>query len=374
MHISKYKKAAIAYIALIISIAGHAGPLEVEMSKASDSLTDLMPFIYNDEAFRAKANRDTIQKHINELINIVEKTPNLMKSHAVTLEISQQSLLNQLTQSNSLYNSGSYSTAQYLLASVPVICSSCHIQDGQQAKMTRKMDRSLFANDYSYGEFNYYLRNYSDAEKAYKLHLDKSSIQKSRIQASKTLERLLDISLITHNSLDNAKLLMNESLKLPKLDMEVKQKIDLWQQGLGEIEKPQTSLDDLESAIYEAFNEKFTLQHEFIFEEKNRPLALHWRKQLHAQLRKTESDQDTARSLYLLSIMERTLGDQIDISLANLYLKECVNLQVKHYSNKCLNEYENHLHFYFGGSGGENLPSPIIKELREMKMKAAQDI
>lgn len=374
MHISKYKNILLMLFILVISRTTVAGQLEAEMAKASANLSNLMPYIYNDDAFRKEENKAAIQSYINELIEVVNKTPNLMEEHAVSLEISQQSLLNQLKQSKVLFESGSYSTAQYLLAGVPVICSSCHIQDGQQAKMTRKMDRSLFADDFSYGEFNYYLRNYSEAEKAYTAHLKKSSIQKSRIQASKTLERLLDITIINNDDFSKADTLIESSEKLPKLDMDVVQTLDLWKQGLKSIDNTPKNLDSLENAIYQVFNEEFTLQHEFIFEEKNRPLALYWRKQLHKQLRKNPTDRDTARALYLLSIMERTLGDQIDISLANLYLKECVLLNVKEYSSKCLNEYENHLHFYFGGSNGESLPGSVAKELADMKKHTQKEI
>lgn len=373
MLISKFTLTIFLPLVFVISKV-NASSLDNEMANASDSLSQLMPYIYNDEQFRAENNHKTIQSHINQLIEIIEKTPDLMENHALSLELSQQSLLDQLKQSKTLFETGAYSTAQYLLSGVPAICSSCHIQDGQQAKMQRKMNRDLFANDYSYGEFNYYVRNYTEAEKAYKAHLQKSSVQKSRIQATKTFERLLDLSIITSNDFNRADTLLKESKGLPKLDMEVKQTLELWQQGLKSLKLQPQSLSDLEKAIYAEFSEEFTLQHEFIFEEKNRPLALHWRKQLHQHLRKVKSNEDTARALYLLSIMERTLGDQIDISLANLYLKECLNLKVKHYSRKCLNEYENHLLFYYGGSAGENLPPSVARELEQMKHRMQKEI
>lgn len=373
MHISKI--AALIPISLLFVInSTMASELDAKMAKASNNLSQLMPYIYNDEAFRNKNNQAIITNHINELISVVDQTPHLLENHATTLQISQRSLANQLKQSKILFESGSYSTAQYLLSGVPAICSSCHIQDGQQAKMTQKMNRDLFANDFTYGEFNYYIRHYSEAEQAYKRHLSKGSIQKSRIQANKTLERLLDLAIITTANLTKAEELVEESKMLPKLNPETKQTLDTWQQSLANVSLKQQTLSELETDIYAVFDEKFTLHHEFIFEEKNRPIALIWRKQLHQHLRSPQSNTDTAKALYLLSIMERTLGNQSDISLANLYLKECMALKVKHYSSKCLNEYENHLHFYYGGSAGENLPPSILKELKELKQSQVKEI
>jgi hypothetical protein len=362
-----------ALLFLVIYVAPlSASTLNEEMQRASSALIDLMPYIYNDEAFRNQKNRSDIDQKINELISVVEATPSLLQEHTVTLEISQQNLLASLKQARSLFHSGAYSTSQYLLSGAPIVCSSCHIQDGQQARMTQTMNRDLFANDFTFAEFNYYLRNYQQAKQAYAAHLMNPKVQTSRIQAAKTLERQLDLALITNSSTEPAKALLATAKSLPKLDMEVKQTIDLWQQGLKEINLNTVTLTELESQIYAAFSEQFTLEHEFIFNEVNRPRALIWRLQLHKQLRNTVNRKDTARALYLLSILERTLGDQIDISLSNLYLKECIRLNVKGYSGKCLSEYENHLYFYYGGSSGEHLPGAILKELDQLKQQHQQ--
>lgn len=358
----------------LCSIHSAAQDINSEMQQASQSLTELMPFIYSDQEFRSSENKQTIVQNIDRLIGIIERTPQLLGDHAVTLEISQQSLLGSLKQAKTLYNTGSYATSQYLLSGVPIICSSCHIQDGQQASLTKNMDRTLFANDYSFAEFNYYLRNYSQAKSAYLAYLKIPATQASRVQAGKTLERLLDISLITAHSSQPALDLLDEALTLPKLDLEVKHTVAKWQQGLRDLDYGQQTLDALEKSIYATFDEHFTLEHEFIFNEDNRPKAVLWRLQLHKHLRDNPNTQNTARALYLLSILERTLGDQLDISLANMYLKECIRLNVKEYSGKCLNEYENHLYFYYGGSSGEHLPDAVLEELNQIKTRYSKSI
>ncbi len=347
--------------------------IRTEMQKAAESLSELMPFIYNDKAFRSPDNKPQIEQNINSLIDVVAGTPELLSDHAVTMQISQQSLLNTLKQARTLYNDGSYATSQYLLSGVPVVCSSCHIQDGRSSSVDLTLQRSAFANDFSFAEFNFYLRNYDQAEAAYRAYLKQPEIQSSRIQCRKTLERLLDISLITNKDESAAEALLKDASAMKQLDMETRQILHQWDIGLDSLNFTLPTLKQLEQSIYKAFDEKFTLEHEFIFQEENRPKALLWRQQLHQTLRQAQSKRDTARALYLLSILERALGDQIDLSLAHLYLKECIRLQTAPYSGKCLSEYENHLYFYYGGSSGDHLPSEVQQELMELKHKYQPD-
>lgn len=353
--------------ALSNSVAAQELPLNAKMKQAATSLSELMPFIYDDDAFRSLNNKGVIEHNLSTLISVTKSTPKLFSDHAVTMQISQQSLLATLEQANSLYQSGSYATAQYLLSGVPMVCSSCHIQDGKQSKLNLKLDREDFANDFSFAEFNYYLRNYQQAQSAYENYLNSASTQESRIQSRKTLERLLDISLLTSPNADTAIDQLNYAKSLPKLNNEARQVIQHWLTGLKALKFDDMRLDELEQAIYATFDEQFTLEHEFIFQEENRPKALLWRKQLHQQLRNQHNNQNTARALYLLSILERALGDQIDVSLANLYLKECVHLKARVYSAKCINEFENHLNFYYGGSSGDHLPTQVYNQLQQLK-------
>ncbi|RLT97388.1 hypothetical protein [Ketobacter sp.] len=347
--------------------------LQNEMQTAARSLTQLMPFIYNDSAFRDQKNQKAIEQNINSLIQVIEATPRLLNDHAITMQISQQSLLTTLKQAQSLYQSQAYATSQYLLSGVPVVCSSCHIQDGRPSAVNLSLDRSEFANDYSFAEFNYYLRNYQQAQSAYEHYLKEPAIQRSRIQSRKTLERLLDITLITRKDTQPAKTMLDQALQLQQLNLETKQVIQHWLTGLVQLSFSAPTLAQLETEIYQAFSEQFTLEHEFIFKEENRPKALLWRQQLHQTLRTKLSRNDTARALYLLSILERALGDQIDLSLAHLYLKECIHLKASPFSGKCLNEYENHLYFYYGGSSGEHLPPEILEELNRLKQQYQSD-
>lgn len=349
------------------SLAEDVNTVNSEMQKAGSALSALIPFIYNDTRFRNPGNREMIELQLDQLIRSMQASPNLMNDHALLRRLSQTSVQNQLVQARDLFKSGNYATAQYLLSGVPVLCSNCHIQDGITASSAPAVRRDQFANDYSFAEFNYYIRNYPVAMKGFEQHLAQKEVQSSLIQGGKTLERLLDITLITHRQPAAISERLREYQQLPDLELELKQRIEEWIKGLASLQQAPTTDANLEATLYREFSDVFNLKHEFILDESRRPLALAWRAQLQKASHTVSDKTETARHLYLISILERMLGDQSELSLANLYLKECVQLSVPTYSRKCLNEYEAHLYFYYGGSAGVNLPPEVMQELNTMR-------
>ena len=359
-------------LVLLPLLAGIASPvladkINEDMHKAGTALTDLIPYIYNDDRFRAPENRDHIATELDQLIGSVEALPNLLERHAVVRQISEASLLTQLKQARHLFNTGNYATSQYLLGSAPILCSSCHIQDGIVAKSAPSVSREIFANAFSFAEFNYYIRNYDVAEKAYLEYLDQLDVKHSRITGGKTLQRLLDITLITDNNLNLSQDKLKRYQKIKDLDIDLQQRIDQWLQGIEKLAATPDNSAPIEQQMNAEFGADFSLKHEFIFDETKRPMALVWRSKIQKALMATTNIQEEARDLYLIAILERILGEQTELSLSNLYLKECVKLNVKEYSHRCLNEYESHLYFYYGGSSGEEPPPEALGELRRLR-------
>lgn len=341
-----------------------------DMRIAGDTLAALVPYIYHDGRFRAEENQSFIALHLERLIDSMQQRPDLLQQHAVVRQISQTTLVDQIKQARHLFNTGNYATAQYLLGSVPLLCSSCHIQDGVIATGQNTVPRTLFANDFSYAEFNYYLRNYPVAEAAYLEYLKRHDVRTSRISGGKTLERLLDITLISGQNFDAARQKLQQYRDTDDLDRDLLQRLDQWQAGIDQLQQRAATYKPLEIQIYEVFGASFNLKHTFIQDESTRPMALAWRAQLQKNIMKTDDRTEVARHLYLIAILERILGDQDELSLANLYLKECVKLAVDDFSHRCLNEYESYLYFYYGGSSDSEPPAEVQQELKRLRQQA----
>ncbi len=361
---------ALLPLATALNLPVQAGDINQEMRKAGNALSALVPYIYDDTRFRAAENQAFITSQLDQLIQSMQNQPNLLQRHAVVQQISQASLVDQLKQARHLFNTGNYATSQYLLGSAPVLCSSCHIQDGIIATGTQPVSRELFANAFSYAEFNYYLRNYPVAEDAYLEYLNRPDIRTSRVTGGKTLERLLDITLITDDNLGATREKLISYRAVEGLDPDLQLRVDQWLGGVEQLRQRASTFKPIEIQMYEVFGANFNLKHEFILDESTRPLALAWRAQMQKNVMKTDDRTELARNLYLIAILERILGDHAELSLANLYLKECVKLAVPDFSHRCLNEFESHLYFYYGGSSGEEPPPEALEELKRLRKMA----
>lgn len=361
---------ALLSLTTTINLPALAEDINQEMRKAGNSLSALIPYIYNDTRFRAAENQAFIATELDQLIHSMQTQPHLLQRHAVVRQISQASLVDQLKQARHLFNTGNYATSQYLLSSAPILCSSCHIQDGVMASGATTVSRELFANPFSYAEFNYYVRNYAIAEAAYLEYLQRADIKNSRISGGKTLERLLDITLITDNDLTLSREKLNRYQQIEGLDPDLLQRIDQWHKGIDYLAQNASRFKPVEIQMYETLGANFNLKHEFILDEVTRPMALAWRAQMQRDVMKTDARIEVARNLYLIAILQRILGEQTETSLANLYLKECVKLAVPDYSHRCLNEFESHLYFYYGGSSGEEPPAEALDELKKLRKLA----
>lgn len=368
MDTRKHRLAAfILGFSLLAPLPTLANDLQHQMQKAGNALGELIPYLYNDEQFRAPGNRDVILQQLNQLVSSMEATPGLMSDHAKVRLISQASVIHQLTQARLLFQQGDHATAQYLLAGTPVLCSSCHIQDGVSARHAPALRREHFANEFSYAELNYYLRDYPTALASYERYLQTPEVAASWIRGGKTLERLLDISLMTEKDRAKTRERLQRYQRAPGLDDALKKQISEWLAGLETLANRDVSPATIESQLLQEFGALIDPKPETRLPETKRPLALIWRASLQQHSNAVTTREETARDLYLLAILDRLLGEQTELSLSRLYLKECVALNVPTHSEKCMSEFEKRQQFFYGVDSPAALPEEAASEIAAMK-------
>ncbi|MDX1694705.1 MAG: hypothetical protein R3208_13140, partial [Ketobacteraceae bacterium] len=343
-------------------------PIKRLMKEASEDLSALIPLAYDDEAFRKEANRQRIRNYLQDLESLFSQKAARLGDRSDTAWISLKVLQDHLTETSKLFGAGYFAMSQYLLTSTPAICATCHLQDSAHGSFESQLSRDQFANDYSYAEYLFTIRQYDKAEDFYESHLKHQEVKDSRFQYLKPLERLMTIELGISGSVENTRQLLKQH-KANTEQVEIKQVISEWQTGLGEI-KAAGAKNNVE--LTRLFDRWFTLSpgtsHEFILDEKRRPQAIWLRSQLFASLQQEQSRADVASTLYMLAVIDRLLGQNEPYSFANLYLKQCVIRYPETPSaERCLQEYRNHLSFYYGGSAGEAIPEELIKEYTAMK-------
>lgn len=343
------------------------------MSNASQNLSTLIPLAYDDEAFRAGQNRQRIQQAMKELETLFAQKSDKLGDQSDTAWISLQVLQQHLNETAQLYNAGYFAMSQYLLTSTPAICATCHLQDSAHSSIKSQLSRQHFANDYSFAEYLFTIRQYDEAETFYRSHLQDAEVRNSRFRYLKPMERLMTIELGIRQSVEDTGKMLERHLGDTR-QIEIKQVLSEWLEGLTAIKTAGAkNHKELQALFNQWFSETPGTSHEFILDESRRPQAIWLRAKLFDLLPLEKSRADNAGILYMLAIIDRVLGQDEPYSFANLYLKQCVvRYPETETATRCLDEYRNHLSFYYGGSAGEAVPEELVEEYRTMK-KALQE-
>lgn len=346
--------------------------LKALMADASSDISTLIPLAYDDEAFRIEKNQQQIQEYLNNLEAIFTQKAERLGNQSDTAWISLKVLQGHLSETANLYQAGYFAMSQYLLTSTPAICATCHLQDSAHSTIKSQLTHNQFANDYSFAEYLFTIRQYDEAEAFYKSHLQSPEVHSSRFRFLKPLERLMTIELGIRRSAANT-IQMLEFYDNASTQIEIKQVINEWLDGVKAITAAGAKNQaELETLFKGWFSTSPGTSHEFILDEARRPQAIWLRAKLFESLPRANSRADTASVLYMLAIIDRVLGQVEPYSFANLYLKQCVlSYPETPSAGRCLEEYKNHLSFYYGGSAGEAVPEELVDEYNIMK-KALQ--
>ncbi|PIE41655.1 MAG: hypothetical protein CSA49_02375 [Gammaproteobacteria bacterium] len=341
--------------------------IQATMRDASESLSVLIPYAYDDARFTATNEQPRIRQHLAKLNTLFAKKTELLGDDSDTTWITLNVIQQHLADTSKFYQAGYYATSQYLLTNIPALCTTCHIQDSAHSAIQGILKRNQFANDFSYGEYLFTIRNYKKSKQFFKSYLTDPDVQQSKLRSLKSLERLLTIELGVNQSISNArKLLSDYQQNLQHL--EIKEVTNDWLSGLNAINTEANTYSDLEKMFNEWFSKSPSHSHEFILHESKRPKAIWLRSKFFDLLKTPQHAEDTADTLYMLAVLSRILGPDEPYSFANLYLKQCVTqYPTTRSARHCLQEYKNHLSFYYGGSAGESVPDDLVKEYQKMK-------
>lgn len=361
---------AIFFIVLyFFSTMIHGDEINTDMGSAADLLSTLIPLIYDDTKFKAPANQDTINRELDKLIDLFNTQSRHLKSRSLTFAMSVDIILNHLKQAKSTFNDGHYAISQYMLSSTPALCSTCHVQDGAHSSYSGLRIKNSFANDISYAEFLYSLRNYELAETYYLKHLAQASVKKSRFQFIKPMERLLTIELGIRQDPERARKLLKRHAIDTDISDDIRKTLQDWLIGIDNIEHGlQTDIGRLEAVFKSLFSENYNTSHQFLQTEKDRPAAIWLRAKLFNVVHYTDDIADMPKALYFLSVIDRIIGNEDPYSFANMYLKQCIiSYPNSEFAKICFQEYKSHIAFYYGGSGGDYVPEKLKAELYQME-------
>ena len=99
-------------------------------------------------------------------------------------------------------------------------------------------------------------------------------------------------------------------------------------------------------------------------------IFLKLKEDLHKILKEEPPRNDMAEIYYWLSLSERAVGYNLFYSLADGYLKSCMdNFSTQSFAKRCFNEYESFIEFAYSGSSGTHIPADVKRDLENYRKK-----
>lgn len=343
-----------------------------EMSHVASMMHEILPYIDRDtETFtdkdikKIRTNIAKVKIHINKAVEHQSYKPETFALSYKTIIDHLDTIDTELADKNTRY-------AKSLLRSTTTLCSACHTQDTKAHRMI-KSSTVDYGNMLQNADFYYMTRDYEKALGLYSGYLKSKESLNWDIDTITSLERPLVIHLQIRNDLNGAIRYVEDILSHKGLQKGVRKDISEWLQGL-EIIKKETKksalkgMQEIDFYMYKYIVDKKNPDRYQLLKEDERVMGLWIRGRLHAYFSSPEANKEIPKALLWLSIVDRALAYDIDYSLADLYLKQCIKAYPQSaYARQCFNLYKDYIEFSYSGSAGVNVPEERRDELYELE-------
>jgi hypothetical protein len=338
------------------------------------TMQDLLPLVLDEQKFNDVQNKEIISNNIDKLDHLFTELKDHNDVAPITFRISSAVLSRHIKTAKRAFINSEYIYARYLLKSLPAACISYYNHDDYLHKNLPAVNKNLFVSEFDLAEFYYMLRNYKQALTTYESYIDNNIGKENVAQNLQTsLERILAIYLHGYKNPDLAFDVLQDYQQKFTFPEYVNVYITEWLKGLelvkdtfcrsGTVKKILT-FDELKKYINEYFNESETLPSSFIIPKSDQMFYLMLSGYLNDYLYANPRQDEVPALLYWSSLCDRALNYHDNISVADLYLKECIVVNPKSpYAKKSLLEYEEYITLSYSGSDGE-LPNYVAKEIK----------
>ena len=372
----------IIFLAICLSVSVYATNQAVQptMHKLFAKFQELAPFMIDEEKFSDPKNNKFIGDALKEMKSLAAEVKHAEQIKATTLKVSQMALQDHFNDIERVFRTGNKSFARWELGSTVSLCISCHTQTPSKSRNWDIADITRGnLNDYQKAELLFMGRDFDDALKYYDSVINEYPKNKIPVhQVEKSLERKVVIFARTKRDFDAAVKSFQTNLKNKKLPGSFDKNINAWI-GLFRIQKrngfpnPKTSTDKDIQKYVERESKRGLWDDIADAQNTTNPRLvknLTVSGVLYEYLMTNSNTKIKPDILLWLAITERKMQDTLFYSLADLYLKECMNEFTKHpTAKKCFDEYKDNTIISFSGSGGVFLPDDVKKELKELSLK-----
>lgn len=368
------KKNALILFSIVLSSSSFAGPV-LQMNKAFNALSNVIPYVTKEEQFLDKKNEKKISESLNEISEAFKtaRHDTLIKHDlfAPSYELIRQNVI----EMKGAFNAGKKEYARWYLKETLSLCIDCHTRlpenytsSFQNGELT--VDAKKFGDPYDQGIAQLLVRRYIDAKESFVRNIQDDLISGNRLDLIFPFQQILMIETKVKKDPDNIGSFINDYLKKKTLPHEVESELTSWKKRL-DIWKTEKVLKDgiqnekelkafiarrLTPLKVDSFNDSYKvdllfasgLLSNYFFVNQNSPSA--------------------PELSYWLGWIEKRLKTEDFFSSGDLFLKQCIRKYPESpIAPKCLDEYKESVEFDFSGSAGTNIPDEVKQELSTLQ-------
>lgn len=360
---------------MLFSGALHAGPV-LQMDKAFQALSDLIPYITNSDQFMAKKNEAGISKKLTELQTAINnaKHDSLIKED---LFAPSYALINEnLEGSAKAFKVGNKDYARWRLKELTSLCLDCHTRlptshtsSFQNGELT--INNKKFDNVYNLGIAQLIVRRYTDAKESFLRSIQDRIIKKEFSEIILPFKQILLIEAKVLKSPKNLISFLKEYANNEALPDDVRRSIGEWSKRIDHWEGSKlltTGLNSQKAVTKFMEKELEPLKKRAFYSEEFDVDLLIASGLLANYLFDNPKTAISPELNYWLGWTEKYLKRENFFGSGDLFLKQCIIRYPKNpIARKCLAEYKDSVEFEFSGSSGTSIPQDIQLELESLE-------
>ncbi len=372
------------FILSIISASGYlyGGPI-LQMNKAFNSLTELVPFITEKSRFMEKKNEKLIA---SELKNIKDAFNQSKHETILKQDLFAPSYLlikENLTSTLDAFNKGKKGYAHWRLKETTTLCLDCHtrlpeahassFQDG-----TLQIEQKRFSDQYNLGIAQLIVRKYSDAKATFTRVIEDRLLKGQHNELINPFKQIVLIHTKVQKDAEQIEVFLEHYINKKNFPTAEKEVLKTWSARLKKWKgnKYLKTIPSSDGEMTHFLNEVMSPLFKKDVYVGNYDIDLLYSYGILSNfLFENPTSKLTPEIVYWLGLTEKNLKRENYFGSGDLFLKQCIRRYSKHpIAKKCFAEYEESVEFDFTGTGGTFIPDDIQDELDELEKLLPKEI
>lgn len=366
-------KSAIFFLVLL-SMSAIAGPV-LQMNKAFNALTDLVPYLTNRDKFMEKKNETLIKEKITDLNEAFKSAKHETMLKEDLFAPSYKLINENIAGSLEAFRKGNKDYAHWRLKEVTSHCLDCHTRlppsfssSFQNGELT--IDTKKFEDLYNLAIAQLIVRRYVDAKNNFIKVIDEKIIKKEFQDLILPIKQVLLIETKIQKDPSNLKRFLKTYISKKDLPNPVRDSLTEWLERVKYWQDNKVMPQGLksDSEVTQFIKKKLAPLEENSFNEKYDVDILLASGLLSNYLFINPSTKIAPEISYWLGWTEKHLKRGNFFGSGDLFLKQCIKRYPKSpIAQKCLDEYKESVEFDFSGSSGTNIPDDVKQELKDLE-------